>query len=58
MGIMRKPAQVRANAPVARLAVLLSLGSELECSPPFVAASLRSAARRLARRRSAFRPEK
>jgi hypothetical protein len=55
---MRKPAQVRANAPVARLAVLLSLGSELECSPPFVAASLRSAARRLARRRSAFRPEK
>jgi hypothetical protein len=32
MGIMMKPAHVRARAPVARLAVLLSLGRELECS--------------------------
>jgi hypothetical protein len=58
MGIMMKPAHVRANAPVARFAVLLSLGRELECSPPVIATSPRFAAIKLARRRSAFKPEK
>jgi hypothetical protein len=53
-----KPAQVRAKAPVAKLAVLLSFGSELECSPPSLAAPLLPAAIKLARRRSAFSPEK
>lgn len=57
MGIMTKPAHVRATAPVAMLAVLLSLGSELEWSP-LKTASLRPAARRLARRRRAFSVEK
>lgn len=31
---MRKPAHVRATAPVAKFAVLLSLGSVLECPSP------------------------
>lgn len=52
-----KPAHVRAKAPVARFAVLLSLGRELECSPS-IAASPRCAASKLARRRSAFKLEK
>jgi hypothetical protein len=55
---MMKPAHVRAKAPVARFAMLLSFGSELECSPPLITASPRPAATTLARRRSAFRPEK
>lgn len=58
MGIMMNPAHVLANAPVARFAVLLNLGSELECSDPFMMASLLPAANRLALRRSAFKPEK
>lgn len=58
MGIMTKPAHVRAKAPVAKFAVLLSFGSELECSPPLMAASLLPAAIRLALRRSAFKLEK
>ena len=37
---------------------MLSFGSELECSPPFIITSLLPAARRLALRRSAFSPEK
>ena len=55
---MMKPAHVRAKAPVARFAVLLSFGSELECSPPRTATSFLPAATRLACLRSAFRPEK
>jgi hypothetical protein len=55
---MMKPAHVRAKAPVARFAVLLSFGRELECSPPFIATSPRFAAIKLACRRSAFKPEK
>ena len=58
IGIMMKPAHVRAKAPVARLAVLLSFGRELECSPPPIATSPRFAAIKLARCRNAFRPEK
>jgi hypothetical protein len=74
MGIMMKPAQVRARAPVARLAVLLSLGRELECSRRPMddageeededdgdgndAASSWPAASTLARRRRALRLEK
>ena len=56
---MRNPAHVLAMAPVARLAVLLSLGNVLECPSP--AAAMPPDARRLAssaRRRSALRPEK
>jgi hypothetical protein len=57
MGIITKPAHVRAKAPVARLAVLLSFGKELECSP-MIATSPRFAAIKLACRRRAFKPEK
>jgi hypothetical protein len=55
---MTKPAHVRAKAPVARFAVLLSFGSELECSPPFIIASPLPAAARLALCRNALRLEK
>lgn len=58
IGIMMKPAHVRANAPVARFAVLLSFGSELECSAPLAAALLLPAAARLALCRNALRLEK
>lgn len=55
---MMNPAHVRAAAPVARFAVLLSFGSEDECSPVIIAASARPAARRAARRRRALSDEK
>jgi hypothetical protein len=55
---MTKPAHVRAKAPVARFAVLLSFGNELECSAPFITASPLPAAARLALCRSALRLEK
>jgi hypothetical protein len=55
---MMKPAHVRAKAPVAKFAVLLSFGNELECSAPLTTASLLPAAARLALRRSEFNVEK
>ena len=58
IGIMMKPAHVRAKAPVARFAVLLSFGRELECSAPLAAASPLPAATRLALCRNALRLEK
>jgi hypothetical protein len=60
MGIIMKPAHVRARAPVARLAVLLSLGRELECSrwPMDGDDGEDKAASTLARRRRALRLEK
>jgi hypothetical protein len=58
MGIMMNPAHVRAAAPVARLAVLLSLGRDEEWSPVAATASARPAASKAARRRSALSEEK
>ncbi|KAJ8116233.1 hypothetical protein OPT61_g2292 [Boeremia exigua] len=55
---MMNPAQVRATAPVARFAVLLSLGSDDEWSPVTSDASARPAASNAARRRSALSDEK
>src|SRR5690242_1407415 len=55
---MMKPAHVRATAPVAKFAVLLSFGREDEWSPVMIAASARPAASSAARRRRALSDEK